>query len=413
MRYWILFFTVLQLNSYAQQDTLSAEYKRLLLLRSSRPVVGLEYELGAANNQISFQSIADFASRSFLDDAFKEDMLSKVSNTLDFGYWQTYSFSWHKPSTTILGQYIPGWKFSIVNEFISSASITEDAVALGLFGNKRFEGANADLSDSEYESWWYTSLDYEYEFVADSNFYFVNAALVLGHSYESYAVERANIFTANNGEYIDADLKYDFRSTNNDNSIPFRGLGFSTGFKAVLPLSDDFKLSGGLSNLGLIYWSNGEEAKIDSSFRFQGLTFDNIFEINDSLTQAETDRITDGLYTSKSASFATLLPFRIALRGELATKIWKFNSFYSEIDYRYLTAYSPRFALGANLDFNKKHEFDIGLRYGGFNTFAVPLNYSLNLKSWKLVVGSSNILGAALPAATMGASIYGGLFYEL
>lgn len=394
-------------------DTTSVEYKKLLAMKSSRPIVGLSYEIGAANNKVSYQDISDFSNEDFLSQEYKENVLENVGNGLRFGYWQSINLSWDKPDYWVLGKYIGGRKFSIENSFITSASASKDAVGLGLFGNKRYADQIADISNSQYESWWYTSLKFEQRFKRDSSYYSANFNLIIGHDYEQYQVNTAKIYTEPNGEYIDAELDYSFNNTNDENSIPFRGIGFTTGFSFRRSLGSKFQMDAEINDFGLMYWTNAEQIKVDSNFRFTGLQFENIFEINDSISQNQRDQITDGFYKEESAKLLRLMPFQLNLKIQYKIEGSYLKRIYLASDYRYLPSYTVRFGMGSQWHFRKKDRLDFGLRYGGFNTLAVPLFYGLQLKKYRISIGSNNILAFGLPSMTTGASIFVGLNYTL
>lgn len=394
-------------------DSTSVAYKKLLAMKSSRPVVGISYEIGAANNRVSFQDITDFGSKDFLSNDYKEEILDKVENGLKFGYWQSLNFSWDKPDYWVLGKYIGGMTFSIKNNFITSASASEDAIGLGLFGNKRFSDQIADVSNSNYESWWYTSLNYEKRFKKDSSNYAANLNLVIGHEYEEYQINTGEIYTEPNGEYIDAVLDYSFNTTNNENSIALGGLGVSTGFSYKRALGSKFKIKAEIDELGFIYWTNSTKVKVDSSFRFQGLQFDNIFEINDSVSQIQRDNLSNGFFKEEDSRFFRLMPFQLSLKLEYNLAYSYLKQVYFSSDYRYISSYSPRFGIGTRWDFREKDRLDIGLRYGGFNTLALPLFYGLQIKKWRISLGSNNILAFGLPSITTGASVFAGVHYTL
>lgn len=393
-------------------DSTSVEYKKLLAMKTSKPVVGISYELGAANNKVSYKAINDFSNKEFLSNEYKENVLLDVGDGLRFGYWQSINLSWDKPDYWVLGKYFSGQKFSIENNFITSASAVKDVIGLGLFGNKRYSDQIADLSNSEYESWWFTSLNFEKRFKKDSSYYSANFNLVIGHDYESYQVNTAKIYTEPNGEYIDAELDYTFNKTNNENSIPFRGIGITTGFSFRRALGSKFQIEAEIDDFGLMYWTNAEQVRVDSSFRFVGLQFDNIFELNDSIRDNETDRYSNGFYKEEKTRLAKFMPFLLNLKLQYNLKGSYLKQIYLATDYRYLPSYTLRFGLGSRWHFRKKDRLDLGFRYGGFNTIAVPLYYGVQLSKYRITIGSNNILAFGLPSSTTGASVFVGVNYS-
>lgn len=409
----LLIFCFCSLFLSAQDyDSTSVEYKKLLAIKSSRPVVGLSYEIGAANNKVSYQAISDFSNQGFLSSEYKEDILEQVGDGLRFGYWQSISLTWDKPDFWVLKKHVSGRTLSIENKFITSAIASKDAIGLGLFGNKRYSDQIADISNSEYESWWYTTFNFEQRFKRDSSYYSANINLVIGHDYEQYQINKAEIYTDPNGEFIDADLDYSFSQTNSENSIPFKGIGITTGFSFRRELGSRFQIETEIDEFGLMYWSNSEQVIVDSTFRFEGLSFDNIFEINDSISQGEEDKLSDGFYKKKNQGIARLMPFQLSLKLQYKIGSRFLNHIYFASDYRYLPSYTIRYGLGTNWNFRKKDRLDIGLRYGGFNTLAMPLFYGIQINQWRISLGSNNVLAFGFPEMTTGASLFVGLNYS-
>tara|TARA_R110002096_G_scaffold21043_8_gene68790 strand:- start:13970 stop:15217 length:1248 start_codon:yes stop_codon:yes gene_type:complete len=415
MRYiGILIFSLFFLSLTGQDvDTNSVEYKKLLAMKSSRPVFGISYEIGAANDKISYKSLRDFNNKDFLNDEFKEGIMAELGDGLRFGYWQSINLSWDKPDYWVLGKYISGRKISIENKFITSALASEDAVGLGLFGNRRYLDEVADISNSQYESWWYTSLKYEKRFKIDSSYFSANFNLVIGHDFEQYKIYTGKIYTPENAEYIDAELDYEINNFKDENSIPLRGLGISTGLSFKRDLSSKYWIEAEINDFGLMYWSNLDQVAVDSTFRFKGLTFDNIFEINDSINKSQRDQLSDGFYKEENARILSLMPFQLKLQLAYKFEQSHLKQIYLSSDYLYLPSYSIRYEIGSKWKFREKDQLDIGLRYGGFNTWVLPFNYGLQIRKLRISLGSNNLLAFGLASYTTGASAFIGLHYTL
>ena len=396
----------------AQKDTLSNA--QILALESRPPVVGISYELGGANSKVPFSSILDLALGNFLEDDMKRDILSKAEGGIRFGYWQDLTLSYAQPGFHILGAYKPGNYFSIENLFFTGARLSENALSVALFGNKQFADQTVDLGPSDYESWWYTNLKYRYEAVHDSLPYKVDVGIVIGHEYSYYDVDKAQIYTEPNGEYIDAELNYVLRESTSESSVPFGGLGVATGFETSLPIQKKkYRLDVLLEDVGVIFWSGMEETRVDSSFRFQGANFESIFDLNDSLVASERDRIQNGLFRSERDGYAAFMPFHLSLRFAKPCKDARYlKELYGLLEYRYLTAYIPRFGAGSLWEFRGNQQLRGELTYGGFNTVALKAAYEITVANhYRLAIGSQNLLAWALPGVFTGSSVGVGAYY--
>jgi hypothetical protein len=411
-KYLLYLLSVLSIQAIGQQD--SSDVKKLLSLQRSRPIVGLEYEIGGANNSIRFSSLLQFSSSGFLNDQDKQSILDDASSQVGLGFWQSYRLSWDRPGLDVLGAYSPGKKFSIRNEFMLGLSSPNQLIELGLFGNKRFEGTTFDLTDAAYETWWYTAFDYEYDFKHDSMHYLIGGSVYLGHDYESYHVDQGEFFTAEDGEYIDADLEYDLRRIDSENEIPLNGIGVGAIFEWQRSIGKSYRFKVGVRDLGFMYWGNLEDTEVDSSFRFRGVQFDNIFDLTDSIRDAEAERFENGFYSVSDQNQFRLLPFSVNLQVKRVIKHRMLKAAYLHSDYRYLYGYNARFGAGVEWQFGEAHKLSSEINYGGFNSTALRLHYRITLKE-RLVISLStnNVLAAVFPNSSTGSSAYVGLFYEL
>ncbi|HAD98269.1 MAG TPA: hypothetical protein DCG19_12740 [Cryomorphaceae bacterium] len=411
LKYAVIFLLVGHLAT-AQKDTLSNQ--QILALKAKPTEVGIHYELGGANSKVPFSSMLNLALSDFLEEDMKKDMVSKAAGGIRFGYSQELDISYEQPGFYILGAYKPGSYFSIENRLFTGARFTENAVALALFGNKQFADQTIDLGPSRYESWWYTNLKYRYEAVHDSLPYKVDVGIVIGHEYSSYNVSKAEIYTEPNGEYIDAALDYTLRETRSGNGIAFGGLGFATGFETSIPLKKKkYRLDIQLEDVGVIFWSGLQETRVDSSFRFQGAYFENIFDLNDSLVTSERERLQNGLFSNTRDAYTAFMPFHLSLRFAKACPNAKYlKELYGLVEYRYLTAYIPRLGVGSVWRFRENQKLRSELTYGGFNTVALGAAYELTLAGhYRIALGSQNLLAWALPGVFTGSSVGVGAYY--
>jgi hypothetical protein len=226
-------------------------------------------------------------------------------------------------------------------------------------------------------------------------------------------VDKARIYTEPNGEYIDAELDYTLRETGSGN-VSFGGLGIATGFEMSLPLQKKkYRLDFLLEDVGVIFWSGLSETKVDSTFRFKGANFESIFDLNDSLVASERDRIQNGLFSSERDGYAAVMPFHLSLRLAKPCKDAKYlKELYGLLEYRYLTAYIPRFGAGALWSFGENHRLRNELTYGGFNTVALKAAYVVTLADhYRLTIGTQNLLAWALPGVFTGSSVGLGAYY--
>ena len=384
-----------------------------LFIKSKRPYISAEYGYGALCNSISTSELLKFTSNDFLTNDDKENLLSSINGPLRFGYFREINFTYQKPGYRILDIYKKGHGFSVKNKFYTSAKLSNDLLKLALYGNKPYVDQTLDLGNTKYESWYYTTLEYNFDVMLDSlqpiN---VSVGINVGHDFSLYNINSGKLTTAPNGEYIDLDLDYQLRDRILDTQ-PMAGLGLSAGASTVFKLGQRTSLSLSVEDFGFIFFTSGEMLDADSTFRFRGLEFANIFDLSDSISNAAQNEYEDEFYYNEEGNFTRLTPFRLA-----STYLYKMNNRRLKAvsvtaDYRYLAGYYPKLALGAHFRTGYKQKLLAQITTGGYNLASLDLAYEITIaRYWKLNLAITNFSGLVVPVISGGAYGLIGLSWE-
>lgn len=400
-------------TAMAQGEPSDSAIDAELYIKAKRPYVFAEYGYGALCNSISTAELINFTSTDFLTNEDKDELLNSINGPLRFGYFREINIGYKKPGYQILDSYKRGNGFSLKNKFITSATLSNDLLKLALYGNKPYVNQMLDLGNTKYESWYYTTLDYNFDMMIDSlQPVTVTVGLNVGHDYTLYNVNKGSLTTAPNGEFLDLDVDYQLRDRINE-SQAMAGLGLSAGASTTFKLNHKASINLTIEDFGFIFFTGGRKLDADSTFRFRGIEFSNIFDLNDSLTQKAKDEYTDNFYYNEDGNFTRLTPFKISAGYMLKLNRSRLKALTLAADYRYLAGYYPRLALGTLIKTGYKQELMVQLTTGGYNLASLDLGYKATIaRHWSIYAGITNFSGLVVPVISGGAYGIIGLSWE-
>ncbi len=411
--FYSLILIFLGITAMGQTEPSDSALDADLFIKTKRPYISAKYGFGALSNSISVSELVKFTSKDFLTNDDKDNLLSSIHGPLRFGYFREISLAYQKPGYRILDIYKKGNGFSIKNKFYTSAKLSNDLLKLALYGNKPYVNQTLELGNTKYESWYYTTLDYNFDVMVDS-LHPVNVSIGInvGHDFSLYKINKGSLTTAPDGEYLDLDVDYQLRDRILDTQ-PIAGLGLSAGASTDFKISPNSSLSLSVEDFGFIFFTSGEMLDADSTFRFSGLEFSNIFDLSDSITSAAEDEYEDAFYYNEDGNFTRLTPFKLE-----ATYFYKLNKSRLKgisltADYRYLAGYYPKLSLGAHLKMGRKQKLLAQITSGGYNLASLDLAYEVTIaRYWRLNLAITNFSGLVVPVISGGAYGVIGLSWE-
>ncbi len=411
-----LYFLTLFLWGYmaiAQTEPTDSVIDAELYIKTKRPYISASYGYGALSNSISTSELLKFTSKDFLTNEDKDMLLSSMKGPLRFGYFREINFAYQKPGYRILDIYKKGQGFSIKNKFITSANLSNDLLKLALYGNKRYVDQTLDLGNTTVESWYYTTLDYNFDVMIDSlQPVKISVGINVGHDFSLYQINTGNLYTAANGEYLDLDLDYRLRDRVLDTQ-PLAGLGISAGASTTFKINQNSALSLSVEDFGFIFFTGGEMLYADSTFRFRGVEFSNIFDLNDSLTNNPQEEYREEFYYNEDGNFTRLTPFRLEAKYIYKLRKGSLRGVSATADYRYLPGYYPRLALGAHIKTGYKQQLLTQITTGGYNLASLDLAYEITIaRHWTVNLAITNFSGLVVPVISGGAYGFVSLRWE-
>lgn len=407
----VLCFTGLQ----AQTDSIVAKDPR----RPSYPHMNrntyleTEMTLYGLSNQLSLNQINTLLNDDFLDNAEKDAFLGSINSKLRYGYFREISFTYRKPAVEVFDQMRPGQGFRISNKYIQSASIDRNTLDLIFYGNKPYEDQTIDFGPSAFQTWYYTSLDYLYDIRLDTlQTAEISVGILLGHDHSAYDLENGSLYTAKDGEYLDAVLDYSIRDQARE-SLVLNGLGLALGFNTAWNWDDNKSLYVEARDLGIIYWNKGFILDTDSSFRFTGAGFDNILNISDSITDGLGDQYRSAFFYEEESNYLTLLPFSLNAEFRIHRKR-VLQDLRAGLDYYYLPGYLPRLYAGMGFLLTRNALFNVEASTGGYNPYRLDAGIKVRLGyNWELVANAFNLTQLILVNEPGGSGGYLRLRYRI
>jgi hypothetical protein len=423
MKLNFLFLTVLflfGLRVYAQPD--SAETSVTIdanALKKAKPQVAYRLEIegaiGLESQNFSTQQLLSFTTSDFLDTDDKNDLLNSVNNQFVLGYEQYWRVGiYEHPRFVTIGTARDNWGFSIYQRAYTALNMPRNTLDLALFGNKKFAGESLDLSDTYYENWFYTGLQYQFQFNIGNQPFEMASAIILGHSHSRYAFDDLSLYTEPDGAYLEVDGQYEIREHTTDFGFGIAGMGTAIDLATRFALNSRMKLSVGVSDLGIVYWTRGNSAVKDTSFRFSGIEISSVFDIKDSLIRSQVDELEEGISLNSNQYLLNLMPFRLEAELVYQMNKGKLQHLFASVDYLYLPGYMPRLRTGAYFRLNNKHKLTTEVGYGGFNALTLGAGYEWRVSNRvELNASVGNLPGVIVPALGMGTRLTGGITYHL
>ena len=193
--------------------------------------------------------------------------------------------------------------------------------------------------------------------------------------------------------------------------MAFNGVGFSVDLFTEFLLKNGDKIYAGIDDLGFVYWnSNSLDIAADSSFHFEGVVIDNLFDLNDSLvSNLSQDSILNNLYTrNEKKSYTIGLPASINMNyTKVLNDKWKINV---GVYHKILSNYLPFLSTNVYYSFNKKLMAKAHISYGGYGKLNTGLAFAKSVSTYfNIFIGTNNLEAFITPNSSYSNSGFLGL----
>ena len=287
------------------------------------------------------------------------------------------------------------------------AKFTADLFKFTFDGNKQFAGESIDLGGTNYNYYKYQQLNlgfihhkYIDDKLAKEGLIF---SIIKAEEHKSIIVPNGSIFTEELGREIDVDLNYSYNSSDTANKglSAINGLGVSTDLFTEFFLKNGDKIHLGIEDIGFIYWNkNSLEIASDSTFHYEGIVIDNIFDLNDSLLSTiSKDSILNSISTrNEKGDYSIALPTAINFTyTKVLTDKWKFNL---GIYHKIFSNYMPLISTNCYYYFNTKLVAKAQVSYGGYGKLNTGLAFAKSFSNYlNIFIGTNNLEGFIAPSS--------------
>lgn len=374
----------------------------------------LSGNLTAKSNAFPNDFYKQFYYGGYLTDEVKQNAAKDLKNVNRFGGDGDVSLQFRHSLDSVFKQ--TGWSYllRVAERRHINLEMTKDFFNVGFFGNSMYENKTAQLAkfQMDFISYQQVGLGIEKTMVVKDNLHQVGivGSYLIGRNAQKAMINKANLFTAIDGEYLDLEIDGKYNRTDslkNKQFIPnpTKGEGFSVDLYYQLITPEKHKLQLSVLDFGYLFWQNSAIAyNYDTLFRFEGIDIKNLIEINDSLINLSKDTLINLGKKNSTKSFKTSLPtwFQVnychnLLPGKLAL------NFVGR--YRFNDVYLPFLSVGVTYYYKKNTNALFSIGYGGYGNFNYAL--MLNQRVWKYFtvgLGTNQLEGILMPKKANGQS---------
>jgi hypothetical protein len=376
---------------------------------------GANYTYGS--NVMNNEILNKFIFGGKIEREHKDKAYQKLSGNNRLGGDLNYRLNVEIPLDSIFGK--KNISFQVGVEIVEhmDGEFSSDLFKFTFDGNKQFAGTSAKIGGTNFNYFKYQQLNlgfinhkYIDNKLAKEGFVL---SVIMAQEHKAITITEGSIFTEELGKEIDVDLNYLYNSSDTANKGigSYNGVGVSTDLFTEFFLKNGDKIYLGIEDLGFIHWnSNSMEVSADSTFHFEGVVVDNIFDLNDTLlSNISKDSIIDNISTSnEKGSYSISLPTAINVNyTKVFNEKWKINI---GIYHKILSNYFPLISTNYYYYFNKKFVVKAHISYGGYGKLNTGLALAKSVSSYfDIFIGTNNLDAFIVPSSSYSNSGFIGL----
>lgn len=240
------------------------------------------------SNAITSDFVYSFLNGQYLGDGIKDPVRNKLGDYNRAGADWVTEISYLNMNDSVLGKNW-GYYLGIKNRMYADVMFSRDLFNLAFYGNRDYAGATANFgkSHADYVMYQQFQVGFTKQIFHEKNVHTLGFGISFlnGNMRYSADIYKGTLYTEPDGEYIDVNTTLAFQRTSaaNTNFLANNGSGLSVDlfYEARMGTSSIFSLS--VNDFGFINWDRpGDQIRIDSTMRFEGVEIQNIFETDGS-----------------------------------------------------------------------------------------------------------------------------------
>ncbi len=381
---------------------------------SAKYRVGIAGDFGINSNCLTVDFFNKFYNGGYVDNELKNVVLDRVKQKNRVGADVNYGIYAAFAPDSFMHKKNISFFFSLRDRQHFDTRFSKDFYKLAFYGNSQFAGKTANLSDFNMNFVRYQQVQFGFfsSRLDSATRFGVSVSFLKGEQYASIYAKKANLFTSEDGQYIDFETEMQIAQSDTAKKgiSAFNGAGASIDIFFEAPFKTkigDAKLSVSVSDIGLIRFNkNSLYLNQDSTFHFEGFQINNIYDLQDSTFNATSqDSITKKIAPFKKQSVTYTLPTILTI--DYRIQLNKRFGLAEGARYVYNGNYNLLLYAKADCWINKNINISTTFAWGGYGNF----NYGLGLygnigKGYMFYLGSNNLEGLIAPNKAGGMGAY-------
>ncbi len=300
-----------------------------------------------------------------------------------------------------------GLWFSLRDRTHLDAEFGRDAFELFFYGNKRFAGNTAEISNVDFTFLRYRTVELghykKYAFKKGVVYAGAGFAFVQGLNYfHLETLEHSSLYTDSDGEQIKPSVRMNIRTAKpNGSGLADRsGTGYAGSVFFMYTEKNHRTLRFEMEDLGQIIWkTNTEITSVDTSFLFSGVEIENLLKPSSNEFSEYDSTLLKKFYKVESYQYETLLPASFHLSYDETVMKGKLN-LGGGLMHRLSASYSSLVYVKAKIMFARSFHLNLRAMYGGYTGFAAGMELGIQpMERISLNIGSNSISSLYDPVA--------------
>jgi len=254
-----------------------------LLLYSQEKSIYLNSDITFETNAINGSFINELLFNGYINNTMKDNVLSINTDKHIVNFTFNNSIKYTEP---LEKGFSLNLSISDINNL--NATFNNDLLKLILKGNYESQNELLEFNQTRLRANRYQQLKLFLDYKKNNSNIGIGLSYIQGNHHLTLVSNRGSLFTSYLGESLDLDYDINTYITDTSSFSPFNnnGNGIALDLSASISMFNH-KLDIYLIDLGFILWNNkSSNIYVDSSFSFNGIEIDNVFEFNDSILEA-------------------------------------------------------------------------------------------------------------------------------